>query len=185
MTNTVIKLLNGRYSSRAISDEIIPKQIIQEMMEAIRLTPSCYNMQPWRFLFIESKAARAKASQALAEGNQPWASNASLLVVGYTQKNNDCVLPDGRVYHQFDLGMATMNLILAATQKGLIARPMAGFSPEKIKDIFELEDQDQPLVMLAIGIPIGDDSHLPKRYQDMAAQPRSRKAAEEIIRHIR
>ena len=67
MDNKVIELLNKRFATRAISSELIPEEIIDELIEAARLTPSCYNQQPWRFLILESAEARDKGEEFLGK----------------------------------------------------------------------------------------------------------------------
>ena len=184
MDNPILTLLNARKAGRSISRETLPESVITELIEAVRLTPSCSNNQPWRFLFLESPEALAKGHEALSASNRVWASRAPLLVVGYSRREDDCVSPDGRAYHQFDLGMSAMNLMLAATHYGLVARPMAGFEPEKIKERFELGADMQPLVMIAVGRPSDDESHLPERYKDRDKRPRERKEASEIVTRL-
>jgi nitroreductase len=157
---------------------------MKDLMEAARLTPSCFNNQPWRFLFLESAEALAKGAEVLSEGNRVWAERAPLLIIGYSKAEDDCQIKGGREYHQFDLGMAVMNLMLAATHHGLAARPMAGFSPKKAKEFFGLDEEDQPLVMIAVGHPAKDESHLPEHYVGKTKKPRERKSVEEIIRKL-
>ena len=132
MDNAVISLLAARKAGRSISTEPLPEDTVAQLAEAARLTPSCYNKQPWRFLFLRSEPALARGRAALAEGNRAWASRAPLLVVAYSRKEDDCVSEDGRAYHELDLGMSVMNLMLAATALGLVARPMAGFDTVRI-----------------------------------------------------
>ncbi len=184
MGNPIIELLHARKAGRSISREPLTEDIIAELIEAVRLTPSCYNNQPWRFLFLESPEALAKGHDALTSGNRVWASRAPLLIVGYSRRNDDCILPDGRTYHQFDLGMSAMNLMMAATHQGLMARPMAGFDSEKIRESCELDPDSQPLVMIAVGWPSDDESHLPDRYKGADKRPRQRKDASAIIRRL-
>ncbi|MDP8257012.1 MAG: nitroreductase family protein [Candidatus Alcyoniella australis] len=181
MGNKVVELLNSRFAGRSITSEPLEKAIVAELIQAARLTPSCFNNQPWRFLFLQSADAIAKGTEALSAGNKPWAGRAPLLIVGYTRATDDCQLPDGREYHQFDLGMSVMNILLAATHHGLAARPMAGFDPAKIKQLFKLEEDCQPLVMISVGHTSTDESHLPKHYLGKAHSPRERKDADEIV----
>ena len=184
MNNPIIELLRARKAGRSISREPLPENIITELIESVRLTPSCYNNQPWRFLFLESSEALAKGHDALTAGNRAWAARAPLLVIGYSRREDDCIIPDGRAYHEFDLGMSVMNMMLAATVRNLVARPMAGFNPGKIKELFKLSPDTQPLVMLAIGLPSDDESHLPDRYKGADKKPRERKEASEIIQRL-
>ena len=55
MANPIIDLLGQRHASRAIDTKPLPEPVIAEIAEAARLTPSCYNKQPWRFLFLTSE----------------------------------------------------------------------------------------------------------------------------------
>ncbi|HUU03735.1 MAG TPA: nitroreductase family protein [Myxococcota bacterium] len=184
MNNAIIEFLKARHATRSISPEPLDDDTLDGLIEALRLTPSCFNNQPWRFQFLLSDKARSKGAEALADGNRPWASRAPLLVIGYTRKEDDCVLPDGRAYHQFDLGMAVMNLVLAATEQGLVARPMAGFDPGKAREFFGLKLDQEPLVMLAIGKPALDEDHLPDHVKGLAKKPRERKPASEIVARL-
>ncbi len=184
MESVITQTLRQRFATRAIKRDALPEEIVDDLIEAARLTPSCFNNQPWRFLFVTGDAAHAEASDAFSGGNKPWASHAPLLIVGYSREADDCVLKDGRVYHQFDLGMATMNIMLAATAHGLAARPMAGFDPEKIKAAFNLAEDERPLVMVAVGYPSDDTDHLPEHVKTKHLTPRERKPTEEIVRRL-
>ncbi len=181
MTNPVISLLRARRSSRAIRSKALPESIVEELIEAARMTPSCYNNQPWRFLFLESAEGLEKGIEALAPGNAEWAKHAPLLIIGYSREEDDCVIEDGRAYHQFDLGMASMNMMLAATHHDLTARPMAGFDPVKICESFGLRDEDEPFVVIAVGEVDDDESMVPERYKGIEQKTRVRKPAEETV----
>ena len=184
MESPVIELLKQRNASRAIDNSPLEEEVIRQLVEAARLTPSRMNKQPWRFLFLTAKEGLARGGNALEGGNRGWAMAAPLLIVGYSRRDDDCVLDDGRIYHHFDLGMAVMNIMLEATHLGLIARPLAGFNPEIIRGEFALDPEDEPLVMLAVGSPCEDDGHLPEHFQGWEERPRQRKPAEEIVRFL-
>jgi len=184
MENCHLQLLRDRFATRSISTTPFPEEIVADLMEAIRLTPSCSNNQPWRYLFLQSPEALRIGHQALTGGNLKWVPRAPLLVVGYDRRSDDCLPKDGRAYYQFDLGMATMNLLLAATQHGLVARPMAGFDPQIIKQGFHMDEADEPLVLVAIGYPSEDEDHLPDYAKGMSKKPRQRKTVEEIIKRL-
>ncbi|MBZ0263788.1 nitroreductase family protein [bacterium] len=184
MSSVVLDLLNKRHASRAISEEIIPEEKIQSILEAVRLTPSCANKQPWHFLMIESDEGLATARQALTGGNLDWAVTAPLLVVVYASVEDDCQPPDGRVYHRFDCGMSVMNLMLEATAQGLTARPMAGFKPDQIREAFKIDDRFDIVVMLAVGIKGEDETHVPEKYKGIEDKPRQRKELSEIMQRV-
>ena len=183
--NHVLDLLNKRRSTRAIKTVPMPIGFLEDLAEAARLTPSCANHQPWRFLFCESEESRAKANEALTGANGAWASRAPLIVIGYANKADDCRGSHDRNYYQFDLGMAVMNIMLCATGMGLVARPMAGFNPDVLREKFDFSEGDEPLVMLAIGYPAVDESHVPEKYKGIEDKPRERKSTEEIVTFLR
>jgi nitroreductase len=179
MSNPVIELLEARRATRSILSDPLPEDVIDDLVESARLTPSCRNKQPWNYLFLASSEALEKGRRALAEGNS-WAARAPLLVVAHTREKDGCRIRDGRAYHQFDLGMSVMNVMLAATAHDLTARPMAGFDPGLLRELFDLPPDSQPLVMLAIGRP-GDDNadHLPDHFKGIEGT-RTRADASEI-----
>jgi nitroreductase len=182
MESHVLQLLARRHASRAIAPRPIDPAIIDELVDAARLAPSCFNKQPWRFLVLVGDEALAKGRAALSASNAVWAARAPVLIATYARRDDDCVLKDGRAYYHFDTGLAVMNLMLAATERGLTARPMAGFRPAALKEAFALADADEPVVMLAVGYPDDDESHLPEEKRGLDAAPRARKAAGEIAR---
>lgn len=184
MENSVLDLLTKRHASRAIATRAIPDEVVGELVEAARLAPSCYNRQPWRYIFITGETSLAIGRAALSGGNAVWASRAPLLIAAYSRKEDDCVTSDGRAYHQFDLGLSVMSLMLAATERGLTARPMAGFDVVAVREAFALEEDDEPLVMIAVGYPDEDESYLPEEKRGRDRQPRVRKDAGEIVRRL-
>lgn len=184
MADTLIELLKARKAGRAIETRKIPGEIVGDLVEAARLAPSCFNNQPWRFLLLDGHDALVKGREALSEGNRLWASRAPLLIVAYSRRQDDCLPKDGRQYHEFDLGLACMNLMLAAAEHGLVCRPMAGFDPRALREGFGLAEDEGPLVMFAVGYEAEDESYLPKEKQGLSALPRTRKAAGEIAKRL-
>jgi glutaredoxin-dependent peroxiredoxin len=146
----ILKILKNRKATRAFSSEKLSDELINQLLEAAQLSASCFNKQPWRFLFLTEESAIEKGREALSKGNS-WAKNAPLLVVGFSKPDLDCQLPDGRNYYLFDLGMAVQNMMLQATELNLIARPMAGFVPDMIRQEFDIPMEYEIIVMLAIG----------------------------------
>ena len=173
----ILKILNDRKATRAFSSEKLPEKIINQLKEAAQLSASCFNNQPWRFLFLTDDTTLEKGRKALIKGNS-WAEKASLLVVGFTKADLDCQLPDGREYSNFDLGMAVQNILLQATELNLVARPMAGFSQEIIRQEFDIPGEFEIMIMIAIGLE-GDINNLDEKLQAKSNEPRKRKPLKE------
>lgn len=157
MPASLIELLEKRKISRAIKTTSLSSDIIEKLMSAAQLSASCFNKQPWRFLFLTDEAKLEKAREALTDGNR-WAKTAPLLIVGFSNEDLDCRLSDGRDYYLFDLGMATQLVILQATELNLVARPMAGFSPDIIREEFNIPFKYDIYVIIAVGYEGNIDS---------------------------
>ena len=180
MQTRILDLLHARKATRAIAERSVEAEKIEAILEAARLAPSCMNNQPWRFLVLTEPEALAKGREALSGGNY-WAEAAPVLVFGYSQPDWDCQSSDERHYYLFDLGLAVENIMLQATELDLVARPMAGFSPRKVKDAFGFPNEIKVVIAIAIGY-VGDITALDEKKQAMSHAPRQRKPLEEIVR---
>ena len=72
------------------SDRAIPKEDLCSLFEAARWTMSSYNAQPWRYILGirgHSDALRDQIFSVLLEGNQIWAKQAPVLVLGLAEHN--------------------------------------------------------------------------------------------------
>ena len=86
---------------------------------------------------------------ALSKGNE-WAYSASLIIAVFSRREDDCIIKD-RAYHQFDCGLAVGFLMLRATELGLVAHPIAGFSPKKTKEILRIPEEYKVVTLIIIG----------------------------------
>jgi nitroreductase len=129
---TLVQEIESRRAFRGLSAEPIPEDVVQRLFQAATFAPSCYNNQPWRFVAVRDPAILDAVKAQLSEGNV-WAKTAPLIILACTKPSLDCRLDEGRDYSFFDLGLATMNLMLQADHEGLVAHPIAGFNPKKTK----------------------------------------------------
>jgi len=176
MKTQFLDLLQRRSAYRAIDPRPVEKEKLQALLEAAQLSASCMNNQPWRFLVLDDAEARERGRKALADGNY-WAKTAPVLIIGFSRADLDCRPGDGREYFLFDLGMATQNLILQATEFGLVARPMAGFRPAVIREEFQIPESYTILIVIAVGYE-GDLSTLKENHQKVSVAPRTRNPME-------
>jgi len=132
----ILKEIEERRAKRALDpSKPVSEETIRRLLTAATHAPSCYNHQSWRFLVATEKRALDKLHQALSGGNY-WAKRAPVMIAVATRDDLDCRLSDRRDYALFDCGLAVENMILQAVHEGLIAHPMAGFDPLKVKELF-------------------------------------------------
>lgn len=145
----VSQAIKIRRAFRSLEPVKISDDLIKTLAQSTRLAPSCFNNQPWRFVFVYDPAALKAMHAALSQGNE-WAHAAPLIIAAFTKKEDDCIIRD-REYHQFDLGMGVAFMILKATELGLVAHPIAGFSPKKTREILGIPDEYQVLTLIIVG----------------------------------
>ena len=145
----VSRAIMERRAFRSLEPVEITKELIKDLAEHVRLAPSCFNNQPWRFVFVFDQEALKEIFPALSSGNV-WAQSASMIIAAFSKQEDDCVIRD-RVYHQFDLGLAVGFLILRTTELGLVAHPIAGFSPKRTREILGIPEDYKVITLIIVG----------------------------------
>ena len=145
----VREVIETRRAYRSLAPVEITEDLINELATAARLAPSCYNNQPWRFVFVYDQVTLTRMHEALTQGNA-WAKAASMIIAVFSKKGNDCII-HGREYYLFDTGLATAFLILRATELGLVAHPIAGYSPKKVREVLGIPDDMTVITLVIIG----------------------------------
>jgi len=141
--------IEKRRAYRSFEPVEITKEMMDELAKAAQLTCSCFNNQPWRFIFAHGEPALSKVKEGLSGGNA-WAKASSMIIAVIGKKEKDCNIKE-REYYQFDIGMATFALILRATELGLVAHPIAGFDPEKVKEALEIPADYLLITVINVG----------------------------------
>jgi nitroreductase len=145
----VIRAINQRRAYRSLEPVKITKDLIRDLAQSAQLAPSCFNNQPIRFVFVSSSKVLKDMHSALSAGNQ-WAFSASMIIAVFSKKEDDCIIGD-REYHQFDCGLAVGFLLLRATELGLVAHPIAGFSPKKTREILGIPEEYKVITLVIVG----------------------------------
>ncbi|CAM4132656.1 NAD(P)H-dependent oxidoreductase [Vibrio neonatus] len=85
MSHPIIKDLNSRYTAKKYdANKRISAEDMEVLKEAIRLSASSINSQPWKFVVIESEAAKQRFHDTFAnmhQFNQPHAKEASHIIL--------------------------------------------------------------------------------------------------------
>lgn len=86
--NDFKEILRGRRSIRNYDTSVkISKEEMTEILEEATLAPSSVNMQPWRFVVIESEEGKAKLTP-LAKFNQLQVETSSAVIALFGDLNN-------------------------------------------------------------------------------------------------
>lgn len=141
--------IDKRRAYRSLDPIEITDELIKDLARSAGLSASCFNKQPWRFVFIHEKAMLEKLFSAMSGGNE-WTQQSSMIIAVCSKKELDCVVK-GREYYLFDTGMATALLILRATERGLVAHPIAGYDEEKAKQALNIPADMTLITLVNVG----------------------------------
>ncbi len=175
------RLIAERWSPYGFADRSVSEADLRALFEAARWAASSYNEQPWRYIL----ATRANGADferllsCLVAGNQAWAKAAPVLAIGCTHlrfARND--IPNAAALH--DLGLASATLTFEATARNLFVHQMIGIVPDRVRELYQVPEDVQPLTGLAIGYAADPESlSEPFRGRDLA--PRVRNPLAEFV----
>jgi nitroreductase len=175
------EVLRRRWSPRAFSERPIEPCKLRSLFEAARWAPSSFNEQPWFYLV----ATRDKADEyaqllaCLTEKNQQWAHLAPVLLVSVAKlKFEKTGKPNRHAYH--DVGLATGTMLVQATALGLFIHQMAGFVVDKVRELYGIPADFEPVAAIAIGYPTDADV-LPETFREQELGPRRRKPISDFV----
>jgi nitroreductase len=145
----LMEIINARRAYRSLQAVAIDENTIRELATAASLSASCFNYQPWRFVFAFDREVLGRLLKAMSKGNA-WTQAASLIIAVCSRKDLDCVSKE-REYYLFDAGMATAFLILRATEMGLVAHPISGFDEDIAKEALGIPADMRLITLVNVG----------------------------------
>ncbi len=159
-------------------DKPVEEGTIRRLYDLVKMAPTSANCSPMRLVFVRSKEGKEKLLTALSPGNVAKSRSAPLTVIcawdeefyerlptlfphadfksGYV-KDKERATTAG----SFNASLQSGYLILAARALGLDCGPMAGFSKDKIDELFLADKKWKSLMLCNIGY--GDKSELRQR----------------------
>ncbi|HER43402.1 MAG TPA: nitroreductase [Candidatus Eisenbacteria bacterium] len=179
----VREAIESRRAYRSLEESVITEATARDLARHAALAPSCFNKQPWRYVFVYGREALERLHGALAKGNE-WARAASMIAAVYSRKDLDCDVK-GREYYLFDLGLSTAFLVLRATELGLVAHPIAGFDEKKAKEILGIGAEMKLITLVIVGRhAAGINDLLTEQQAEAEAERPERLPMDEIARFV-
>lgn len=178
---TVMEAIEARRAYRSLQPAEAGEALARDLSRAASLAASCFNNQPWRFVFAFEKEALERVKEAMSKGNR-WTHAASMVIAACSRRDLDCPNP-GRELFAFDTGMAAAFLILRATELGLVAHPIAGYDEGKVREALGIPADMTVIALIIVGrhlMPPGD--LLSDAQKQGEAQRPERKPLAEIMR---
>ena len=141
-----IEQMLTRRSIRKFKDEPVHEEVINNILEAGRLSPSATNSQPWYFVVARDR----KEKEACAFGGfNRFAVDASFVVVGFYRKSESIM----ERYSLMDVTIALQSMVLAACVQGIGSCWIGAFDENNLKATLNLPADSGIVGGVAFGIP--------------------------------
>jgi len=174
----IVAHIAERWSPRAFDERGIEESELRSLFEAARWAASCFNAQPWRFVYAHrGEPAFDTLVDCINERNGAWARNAAVLLVAVAKTAHEDGSPNSHAEH--DLGQAMAMLSVEATARGISMHQMAGFYPDKARELLGVPDGFVPKTAAALGY-LGQPDTLSDSLKERELAPRVRKPVSEI-----
>jgi len=161
----VYEVIIKRRSIRRFKEIPIPRKALENCVDAARLAPSAANLQPLEYVIVDDDqmlpqvfstlkwAAYISSKGTPPEGKRPKAYITIL-------KNRDI----GVLSSVYDIGGAMENSILVALERGIGSCPIASVDRDKLREILNIPDNYEILLVLALGYP--DENPVTEPFDD-------------------
>jgi len=173
--------LADRWSPYGFEDRPVAEADLCSLFEAARWAASSYNEQPWNYLVAVKENAREfdQLLACLVEANQAWAKAAPVLVLGVVSLRFAKNATDNRAAVH-DLGLASGNLVMEATTRGLSVHQMIGILPDKAREVYQIPEHFEAWTAMAIGYN-ADPARMPAALKERDMAPRQRRPLRDFV----
>ncbi len=132
---------------RHFTDQTIPDEVIERILQAARWTGSAKNTQPWQFVAVQNRQTLKDLSECGA-----YASHLAGAAIGI-------ILGTPPSYAAFDAGRVAQNMMLAAWSEG-VGSCIASLSNEaKARTILHMPNSYQAHTAISFGYPEPNAPH--------------------------
>ena len=144
----------NRTCRRFKESEPVSMDVLEDLVDLARLTPSGGNLQPLKYVLSASNEMNQTIFDNLAwaaylkdwSGPEPGERPAAYIIImgdGDIAKNIDC-----------DHGIAAQTMLLGAVEKGLAGCTFASIKREKLAKALDLPENLRIMLILALGAPV-------------------------------
>lgn len=170
-----------RKSVRSFQDKEISQEILNNMMEAARLSPSFQNRQCWRFVVVKDK--KLISDLALRSGMVSkvnfFIKDAPVVIVACADPSKSGTM-NNQDYYLVDTSIAFQQIMLAAWNYGIGSCWLAAFNEQKVREILKIPNNIRVVALSPFGYP-KEKKTLYEKAVKAFAQSKKRNKLENII----
>jgi nitroreductase len=142
--------LRARRNVRAFTDGVIPQEHLERILEAARRTPSSTNQQGWDFVVVTERDDLRELARAWRYAAHVGSSAATIVLVIPATDDRD-----GRDTLWYDIGQATMSIMLAAADLGIGSGHASIGDQSLVRELLGIPEDREPAMLIALGSPAG------------------------------
>lgn len=165
----LMNIIKERRSIRKYEDKEVSEDILQQILESVRWSPSWANTQCWEVIVVKDSATKEKLQESFGPRNPSTKAIVQApLVLAVCGKVKHSGFYKGEVatkfedWLMFDLGLATQNICLTAHNLGLGTVIVGLFDHNKAKEVLRVGRDYELVVLIPLGYP-AKGSPAPKR----------------------
>jgi nitroreductase len=154
----LLKAIKERRSVRHYRSDTIPDEILVEILEAARRSPSWANTQVLRFIVVKDAATKQGLLDCLGPQNPARAAiiEAPVVICAAAQRNmsgcrSGTPTTNKGDWFMFDAGIAMEHIALAAWNFGLGTVHVGSFDAEKVEGVLEIPHVYSITEMMPVG----------------------------------
>jgi len=140
--------ITSRRNIRQFADRPIDEEVLDRILEAGRRAPSSRNWQPWDFVVVTDREALQELSKVWRGAGHVAHSAATVALV-----TPDFTEPRERAIAQYDLGQATMAIMIAAADQGIGTGHSAVEDQDKAREVLGHPEDRRVAYLLDLGYP--------------------------------
>ena len=140
--------IRSRRDVRDFQDRPLTDEDLDRILEAARRTPSSSNRQRWEFVVVTDRGQLERLSQVWRGAAHVAGAAAAVALVAPTSEE-----PRERESIQYDLGQATMSIMLAAADLGIASRHALVAERERAAEILAVPDDRFVAWLISLGYP--------------------------------
>ena len=140
--------ITSRRNVREFSDRAIADADLERVLEAGRIAPSSQNHQPWDFIVVTDREVLGELSRVWRGGGHIARAAAAIALVIPDEEE-----PRARERNRFDIGQATMQMMIAAADLGIGSGHSAVGDQDLARSILHVPDGKFVAFMLDLGYP--------------------------------
>ena len=146
-------VVKRRAMIRAYTNDPVPEELIERLLEYAIRAPSAGNLQPWEFIVIQDPEVRAQLAKAAFEQTSVATAPVIIATCADIQRMGKKYGTRGSFYSLVDTSFASLLILLGVVEQGLGACFVGAYNPVEVAKILGLPEHVRPVGLITIGYP--------------------------------